>query len=86
VRTHLLERDWEGIRHLGWYSNGDGGGSDSSDLGCEGDTRGWDWSGHGKRKGVRGTLTGMFEDEPGPMERKQPAKAGGNGHDMKTSK
>jgi len=39
-----------------------------------------------KSKGVRGTLTGMFEDEPGPTERKQPAKAGGNGHDMKTSK
>ena len=38
-----------------------------------------------KSKGVRGTLTGMFEDEPGLMERKQPAKAGGNGHDMKTS-
>ena len=38
-----------------------------------------------KRKGV-GTLTGMFEDEPGLTERKQPAKAGGNGHDMKTSK
>jgi len=39
-----------------------------------------------KSKGVRGTLTGMFKDEPGPMERKQPAKAGGNGHNMKTSK
>jgi len=39
-----------------------------------------------KSKGVRGTLTGMFEDKPGLTERKQPAKAGGNGHNMKTSK
>jgi len=54
VRTHLLERDWEGIGHLRWCGNGDRGGSDSSDLGCEGDARGWDQLGHGKKQGSKG--------------------------------